>query len=81
MLVTLGPGPVGDGDVRTHSAKGKNLAWLTSTVGGNSDVEVFNKAGYSIANMKADDDGNGEVEAGAFDRKGNGRWRSLKVGP
>ena len=64
------------GAVTTYQPNGKRLVTL-----GNSDngglVYVYNKTGESIAQMYADEYGNGVVSAG--NRKGRGR--TLKPGP
>ena len=56
--------------------------WPTEILGGTADdtggsLTVFNKTGEGIAQVKADDYGNGVV--GAWNRKGKGR--TLQPGP
>ena len=75
-LVALGSTVDGNGTVSTYQPNGKELVTLNSTDSGGV-VQVSNKTGEPIAQMRADDYGNGEVWAG--DRKGDGR--SLKPGP
>ena len=65
-----------NGLVRTESAKGKELVKLTSNDNGGI-IDVFNKTGEGIAQMHANEYGNGVVWAG--NRKGMGR--ELKPGP
>ncbi len=65
-----------DGVVGTYRPNGKRLVELTSTDNGGG-VVVFNKTGEYIAEMRADEYGNGLV--GAYNRKGMGR--TLQPGP
>ncbi len=76
IVVALGATDGGNGLVRTESAKGKELAKLTSNDNGGI-IDVFNKTGEGIAQMHANEYGNGVVWAG--NRKGMGR--ELKPGP
>jgi hypothetical protein len=76
--VTLSATMDGEGTVTTYQPNGKELVNLTTTVGGNGGfVQVYNKTGESIAQMYADEYGNGVVYAG--NRKGKGR--TLQPGP
>ncbi|MDB4698973.1 hypothetical protein OAF45_02405 [Candidatus Latescibacteria bacterium] len=76
--VTLSSTADGNGTVTTYQPNGKELVNLTTTVGGNGGfVQVYNKTGESIAQMYADEYGNGVVYAG--NRKGIGR--TLQPGP
>jgi len=72
----LGSTVDGEGLVRTQQPNGKPLVELGASANGGL-VDVLNKTGESIANMYADDYGNGVVYAG--NRKGKGR--TLKPGP
>ena len=76
IVVTLGVNDGGDGLVWTQSAKGIDLVILNATDNGGL-VEVVNKTGEGIAQMYADEYGNGVVWAG--NRKGEGR--TLQPGP
>jgi len=76
IAVSLGATDGGNGLVRTESAKGKELVKLTSNDNGGI-IDVFNKTGEGIAQMHANEYGNGVVWAG--NRKGMGR--ELKPGP
>ena len=64
------------GTVKTYQPNGKMLVDLSSNDNGGV-VDVFNKKGEGIAQMHADEYGNGAV--GSYDRKGRGR--TLKPGP
>jgi hypothetical protein len=64
------------GAITTYQPNGKELVILGTSDNGGL-VYVFNKTGQRIAEMIADDYGNGLV--GAWDRKGMGR--ELKPGP
>ena len=64
------------GVVKTHHPNGKQLVSVGTSERGGS-VYVYNKSGEGIAQIAADDYGNGEV--GAWNRKGMGR--ELKLGP
>jgi WD40 repeat protein len=75
-LVDLTSTEGGNGTVRTFQPNGKKLVMLGSTDNGGG-VVVLNKTGEMIAEMKADDYGNGVVWAG--NRKGKGR--TLQPGP
>ena len=77
-LVELGATVDGEGTVKTYQPNGKELVSLSASALGNGGlVYVYNKTGESIAQMYADDYGNGVVWAG--NRKGMGR--ELKPGP
>ena len=76
IVVALGANDDGNGLVQTKSAKGNDLVVLGSTDTGGV-VDVYNKTGEVIANMYADEYGNGVV--GAWNRKGKGR--TLQPGP
>ncbi len=69
-------GTVNGGMVKTYQPNGKILVDLSSNDNGGV-VDVFNKKGEGIAQMYADEYGNGAV--GSYDRKGRGR--TLKPGP
>jgi len=69
-LVTLSSSVDGDGFVTTYHANGKTLVDLSATDRGGL-VYVSNKTGEVIAEISADDYGNGVV--GAYNRKGKGR--------
>jgi hypothetical protein len=75
-LVDLTSTEGGNGTVRTFQPNGKKLVMLGSTDNGGG-VVVLNKTGEMIAEIKADDYGNGVVWAG--NRKGKGR--TLQPGP
>ena len=75
-LVKLTSTAAGKGTVTTYQPNGKELVALGASANGGL-VDVLNKTGESIANMYADDYGNGVVWAG--NRKGMGR--ELKPGP
>jgi hypothetical protein len=76
-LVELSSTVGGDyGTVETYQPNGKELVRLFASDNGGM-VSVFNKTGEGIAQMKADEYGNGVVYAG--NRKGMGR--ELKPGP
>ncbi|MDB4699191.1 hypothetical protein OAF45_03530 [Candidatus Latescibacteria bacterium] len=64
------------GTVKTYQRNGKELVNLGTSDNGGL-VYVYNKTGQRIAEMIADDYGNGLV--GAWDRKGMGR--TLESGP
>jgi hypothetical protein len=75
-VVVLDATDDGDGLVTTYQPNGKELVGLgASDTGG--IVEVYNKTGEFIAEMSADEYGNGLV--GAYNRKGEGR--TLQPGP
>ena len=77
-LVTLSSTAEGDGTVTTYQPNGKMVVRLSSTAEGDGGfVQVYNKTGESIAQMYADEYGNGVVYAG--NRKGKGR--TLQPGP
>ena len=76
QLVQLTSTAEGNGTVTTYQPNGKRLVALGATDTGGS-IFVFNKTGENIAQMGADEYGNGLV--GAYNRKGNGR--SLQPGP
>jgi hypothetical protein len=70
-LVDLTASVGGDyGTVETYQPNGKELVMLGATDNGGG-VVVFNKTGEFIAEMSADEYGNGVV--GAYSRKGKGR--------
>ena len=75
-LVELTSTVDGNGTVSTYQPNGKELVTLNSTDSGGV-VQVSNKTGEPIAQMRADDYGNGVV--GAWNRKGKGR--TLEPGP
>jgi len=75
-LVYLSTAAGGNGAVTTYQPNGKELVDLSSGDNGGI-ITVSNKTGEGIAQMYADDYGNGVVWAG--NRKGNGR--TLKPGP
>jgi hypothetical protein len=75
-LVRLTTGGMGGGGISTYQANGKDGVILSTTPNGGL-VEVINKTGEDIAQMYADEYGNGVVWAG--NRKGMGR--ELKPGP
>ena len=64
------------GAVTTYQPNGKQLVSVGTSERGGS-VYVYNKTGEFIAEMSADEYGNGVV--GAWNRKGKGR--TLKPGP
>ena len=66
----------GGGAISTYQPNGNELVMLGTSANGGL-VEVFNKTGEGIAQMRADEYGNGVVWAG--NRKGKGR--TLKPGP
>ena len=74
-LVMLTSTDNGNGAVTTYQSNGKDLVNLTSTDNGGM-VYVMNKTNETIADMKADEYGNGLV--GAYNSKGDGR--TLKPG-
>ena len=76
LLVTLNANDFGDGAVTTYQPNGKTLVELGVNPNGGL-IDIINKTGESIANMYADEYGNGVV--GAWNRKGKGR--TLKPGP
>ena len=75
-VVNLSANDDGDGLVWTQSAKGKELVKLNSNDNGGL-VNVHNKTGEPVAQMTADEYGNGVV--GAYNRKEKGR--TLQPGP
>jgi len=75
IVVSLGANDGGNGLVYTMSANGNDLVMLTSTDNGGM-VYIMNKTNERIADMKADEYGNGLV--GAYNSKGDGR--TLKPG-
>jgi hypothetical protein len=75
-LVMLGATTSGKGTVTTYQPNGKLLVELGASDNGGV-VDVLNKTGESIANMYADEYGNGVV--GAWNRKGKGK--KLQPGP
>ena len=75
-LVRLGTTVDGGGLVATYQPNGKRLVALGTNDSGGL-VYVYNKTGEEIAQMYADEYGNGVV--GAWSRKGRGR--TLKPGP
>jgi hypothetical protein len=75
-LVALGATAEGDGMVTTYQPNGKELVALGASDNGGL-VYVSNKTGDTIAEMSADEYGNGLV--GAYNRKGEGR--TLQPGP
>ena len=75
-LVMLTSTDNGNGAVTTYQSNGKDLVNLTSTDNGGM-VYVMNKTNETIADMKADEYGNGLV--GAYNSKGDGG--TLKPGP
>ena len=75
-LVTLNSTPYGDGTVTTFQPNGKELVGLTADDSGGM-INVYNNTGEGIAQMYADEYGNGLV--GAYNRKGEGR--TLTPGP
>ena len=75
-LVVLGATVDGNGLVSTYQPNGKKLVRLGASDNGGM-VHVANKTGESIAQMFADEYGNGVV--GAYNRKGMGR--TLEPGP
>ena len=66
----------GEGTVRTYAPNGQELVALGTNDNGGL-IYVYNKTGEFIAEMRADEYGNGVV--GAYNRKGIGR--TLKPGP
>ena len=68
-LVMLTSTDNGNGAVTTYQSNGKDLVNLTSTDNGGM-VYVMNKTNETIADMKADEYGNGLV--GAYNSKGDG---------
>jgi hypothetical protein len=66
----------GKGVVTTNQPNGKPVGTPTSTDNGGA-IRVLNKVGEDIAQMYADEYGNGVV--GAYNRKGRGR--TLQPGP
>jgi len=74
--VELGATAEGHGTVTTYQPNGKDLVMLTASDSGGL-VYFYNKTGEFIAEMSADEYGNGLV--GAWNRKGKGR--TLKPGP
>ena len=74
-LVMLTSTDNGNGAVTTYQSNGKDLVNLTSTDNGGM-VYVMNKTNETIADMKADEYGNGLV--GAYNSKRD--WRTLKPG-
>ena len=75
-LVDLGATANGQGAVTTYQPNGKKLVQLGANDNGGG-VVVYNKTSEIIAEMNADDYGNGRV--GAWNRKGRGR--TLEPGP
>ena len=75
-LVKLTSTEGGGGSVTTYQSNGKELVDLGTSDNGGL-VYVFNKTGEFIAEMSADEYGNGVV--GAWNRKGKGR--TLQPGP
>jgi hypothetical protein len=75
-LVALGAAVGDQGTVTTYQANGKALVALTASDNGGV-AHVYNKTGESIAQMYADEYGNGVVWAG--NRKGLGQ--TLQPGP
>jgi len=75
-LVELGSTVNGIGTVTTYAPNGKELVTLGASDNGGL-VYVWNKTGEGIAEMRADDYGNGYI--GSWDRKGKGR--TLQPGP
>jgi hypothetical protein len=75
-LVALSGTVEGQGVVTTYQPNGKELVTLNASDNGGL-VYVFNKTGEFIAEMSADEYGNGLV--GAYNRKGKGR--TLKPRP
>ena len=69
-LVSLHAAGGGYGKISTYEPNGKELVSLPSNDNGGV-AYVFNKTGESIAQMRADEYGNGVV--GAYNRKGKGR--------
>ena len=75
-LVMLNSAPSHNGTVQTFQPNGKVLVDLSAGDEGGV-VNVYNKTGEAIADLKADEYGNGVV--GAYNRKGKGR--TLQPGP
>jgi hypothetical protein len=75
-LVELGATTGDNGRVTTYQPNGQPLLDLSGTENGGG-IEVYNKTGEGIAQMVADEYGDGLV--GAYDRKGKGR--TLTPGP
>jgi len=75
-LVQLNSTVEDNGTVTTFQSNGKELVDLSATDNGGL-INVLNKTGEVIANMGADEYGNGVV--GAYDRKSMGRM--LRPGP
>ena len=75
-LVDLSATVDGEGTVTTYQPNGKRLVTLSASDSGGL-VYVYNKTGEFIAEMSADEYGNGVV--GAWNRKGKGR--TLQPGP
>ena len=75
-LVVLSATTGDNGRVTTYQPNRKKLVDLSGTENGGG-IEVYNKTGEGIAQMVADEYGNGLV--GAYNRKGMGR--TLKPGP
>ena len=69
-------GTVNGGMVKTYQPDGKMLVDLSSNDNG-ALIDVFNKKGEGIAQMGADEYGNGVL--GVYNRKGIGR--TLQPGP
>jgi hypothetical protein len=74
--VWLGSTKDDNGTVSTYQPNGKALVSLISTDNGGF-IDVYNKTGEFVAQMGADEYGNGVV--GAYNRKGEGR--TLQPGP
>ena len=75
-LVHLAATTDGEGVVRTFAPNGKELVELSARDTGGA-VQVFNKTGEDVVQLRPDEYGNGLV--GAYNRKGEGR--TLKPGP
>ena len=58
-VVTLKANPIGDGLVRTMSAKGKDLVKLTSTFEGEGTVKTYHPNGKDLVQLSANDNGGG----------------------
>ena len=76
QLVMLNSEPGDIGSVYTYQPNGNKLVRLSASDNGGV-INVYNKTGEAIADLKADEYGNGVV--GAYNRKGKGR--TLQPGP
>ena len=76
QLVMLNSEPGDIGSVYTYQPNGNKLVKMSASDNGGV-INVYNKTGEAIADLKADEYGNGVV--GAYNRKGRGR--TLEPGP